>query len=153
MQGKSFSSSLYCLFWVFRGYSCWLRGEECPSLPRSMYSISLPFKPQELLLTLCSELELASLLVARPESEAPVVLSFVDSDLTLYTEEAGTSFISVRIWPEMLRLMSCRTYYVINPQNQTYVKEKYPSKTHYSVKVGRIETMQESGMPLEIAQQ
>lgn len=44
--------------------------------------------------------------MARGESEALIVWVFVDSDLTLYTEEAGTFVIIARILPGMLRLIS-----------------------------------------------
>lgn len=49
--------------------------------------------------------ELASLLVIR-DWEISDIPTLVDLDLRLYTEEAGTSFISDRMLPEMLRLMS-----------------------------------------------
>lgn len=44
--------------------------------------------------------------MARGESEALMVWVLVDSDLTLYTEEAGTFVIIARILPGMLRLIS-----------------------------------------------
>lgn len=75
--------------------TCWLVGEEIPlSLLISLSSISLPSIKNELLLTLGSEL--AVLLVARGESQTLKVLLFVDPDLTLYMEEAGTFVISGR---------------------------------------------------------
>lgn len=75
--------------------TCWLVGEEIPlSLLISLSSISLPSINNELLLTLGSEL--AVLLVARGESQTLKVLLFVDPDLTLYMEEAGTFVISGR---------------------------------------------------------
>lgn len=80
-------------------------GEEFPlSLLRSLYSISIPSMQNELLLTLGSELAL--LLVARGESETLTVLLFVDPDLTLYMEEAGTFVIRGRWLPGILRLIS-----------------------------------------------
>lgn len=70
----------------------------------SLSSVSLSSSRIELLHALGAELPL--LLVARGESETPIVPTFADLELPLLMEEACVFVITGRTLPEMLRVIS-----------------------------------------------
>lgn len=71
----------------------------------SLSSVSLSSRRIELLHALGAELPL--LLVARGESETPIVPTLADLELPLLMEEACVFVITGRTLPEMLRVISC----------------------------------------------
>lgn len=85
-----------------------LAGDGTPLSLLISSSNSLVSTHSALLLILTSELAL--LLVARGESETPIVLLLgAGPDLTLYMEEAGIFVIKGRRFPGMFLLISCST--------------------------------------------